>query len=73
MKGELDDKEIEIDVKASRRRSRHHDASGMEEMASQLQDMFSKFGQDKKKRKLPIGDAYKILVDEEAARLISRR
>ena len=44
----------------------------MEEMASQLQDMFSKFGQDKKKkRKLPIGDAYKVLVDEEAARLIS--
>ena len=43
----------------------------MEEMASQLQDMFLNSGRTKKKRKLPIGDAYKVLVDEEAARLIS--
>ena len=70
--GELDDKEIEIDVKAAGVGVDIMTPPGMEEMASQLQDMFSKFGQDKKKkRKLPIHDAYKILVDEEAARLIS--
>ena len=70
--GDLDDKEVEIDVKAGGVGVDIMTPPGMEEMASQLQDMFSKFGQDKKKkRKLPIGDAYKVLVDEEAARLIS--
>ena len=70
--GELDDKEIEIDVKATGVGVDIMTPPGMEEMASQLQDMFTKFGQDKKKkRKLPIRDAYKILIDEEAARLIS--
>ncbi len=70
--GDLDDKEVEIDIKGGGVGVDIMTPPGMEEMASQLQDMFSKFGQDKKKkRKLPIGDAYKILVDEEAARLIS--
>ena len=70
--GELDDKEIEIDVKATGVGVDIMTPPGMEEMASQLQDMFTKFGQDKKKkRKLPIRDAYKILIDEEAARLVS--
>ena len=70
--GALADKEVEIDIKAGGVGVDIMTPPGMEEMASQLQDMFSKFGQDKKKkRKLPIGDAYKILVDEEAARLIS--
>ena len=70
--GDLDDKEVEIDIKAGGVGVDIMTPPGMEEMASQLQDMFSKFGQDKKRtRKLPIGDAYKILVDEEAARLIS--
>ena len=69
---ELDDKEIEIDVKATGVGVDIMTPPGMEEMASQLQDMFTKFGQDKKKkRKLPIRDAYKILIDEEAARLVS--
>ena len=70
--GELDDKEIEIDVKTSGVGVDILTPPGMEDMASQLQDMFSKFGQDNtKRRKLPIQDAYKIIVDEEAARLIS--
>jgi len=70
--GELDDKEIEIDVSAAGLGVDIMTPPGMEDMANQLQDMFSKFGQDKKKkRKLPIRDAYKILIDEEAARLIS--
>ena len=70
--GELDNKQIEIDVKASSAGVDILTPPGMEDMASQLQDMFSKYGQDStKRRKLPIQDAYKIIVDEEAARLIS--
>ena len=70
--GELDNKQIEIDVKASSAGVDILTPPGMEDMASQLQDMFSKYGQDNtKRRKLPIQDAYKIIVDEEAARLIS--
>ena len=70
--GELDDKEIEIDIKTSGVGVDILTPPGMEDMASQLQDMFSKFGQNNtKRRKLPIQDAYKVIVDEEAARLIS--
>ncbi len=70
--GELDNKEIEIDVRASAIGVDILTPPGMEDMASQLQDMFSKFGQDNtKRRKLLIQDAFKIIVDEEAARLIS--
>lgn len=70
--GELDNKEIEIDVKATGVGVDILTPPGMEDMASQLQDMFSKFGQDNtKRRKLLIQDAFKIIVDEEAARLIS--
>ncbi|HAN80947.1 MAG: HslU--HslV peptidase ATPase subunit [Gammaproteobacteria bacterium] len=70
--GELDDKEIEIDVKASGVGVDILTPPGMEDMASQLQDMFSKLGQENtKRRKLPIQEAYKIIIDEEAARLIS--
>ena len=68
----MDDKEIEIDIKTSGVGVDILTPPGMEDMASQLQDMFSKFGQNNtKRRKLPIQDAYKIIVDEEAARLIS--
>ena len=68
----MDDKEIEIDVKTSGVGVDILTPPGMEDMASQLQDMFSKFGQNNtKRRKLPIKDAYKIIIDEEAARLIS--
>ena len=70
--GELDDKEIEIEIRTASGGVDIMTPPGMEEMAGQLQDMFSKFGQDKKKkRKLPIRDACKVLADEEAAQLIS--
>lgn len=70
--GDLDDTEIEIDVRTQPVGVDIMTPPGMEEMATQLQDMFSKFGQDKKKkRKLPIKEAMKLLVDEEASRLIS--
>jgi ATP-dependent HslUV protease ATP-binding subunit HslU len=44
----------------------------MEEMAEQLKGLFSQMGGGKKKtRKLPIGDAMKLLTDEEAAKLVN--
>ena len=45
---------------------------GMEEMTSQLQDMFKNMGGDKRKsRKLKIKDAFKMLRDEEAAKRVN--
>jgi ATP-dependent HslUV protease ATP-binding subunit HslU len=70
--GELNETEIEIDVRAQPAGVDIMSPPGMEDMAHQLQDMFSKFGQDRKKtRRMPIGEALRILTDEEAARLIS--
>ena len=70
--GELNETEIEVDVRAQPAGVDIMSPPGMEDMAHQLQDMFSKFGQDRKKtRRMPIGEALRILTDEEAARLIS--
>lgn len=70
--GELDDKEIDVNLRAQPVGVDIMSPPGMEDMANQLQDMFSKFGQDRKKtRRLPIRDALRLLTDEEAARLIS--
>ena len=45
---------------------------GMEEMTSQLQNLFSSMGKGKKKsRKLKVADALKLVRDEEAARLVN--
>lgn len=69
--GELDDKEIEIEVSASPIGVEIMAPPGMEEMTSQLQNMFSNISNDRKKmRKLKIADAHKILREEEAAKLI---
>ena len=69
---ELNETEIEVDVRAQPAGVDIMSPPGMEDMAHQLQDMFSKFGQDRKKtRRMPIGEALRILTDEEAARLIS--
>lgn len=70
--GQLNETEIEVDVRAQPMGVDIMSPPGMEDMAHQLQDMFSKFGQDRKKtRRMPIGEALRILTDEEAARLIS--
>lgn len=70
--GELDDTEIEIDLRVQPVGVDIMTPPGMEDMANQLQDMFSKFGQERKKtRKLPIKDAMALLADEEASRLIA--
>ncbi|MCW8125514.1 ATP-dependent protease ATPase subunit HslU [Microbulbifer halophilus] len=70
--GELDDKEIEVDVSAAPMGVEIMAPPGMEEMTNQLQGMFSNMSQDKtKKRKLTVKQAMKQLTDEEAAKLIN--
>jgi len=70
--GQLDDKEIEVDLAQMSVGVEIMAPPGMEEMTSQLQNMFSSMGGDKKtKRKLKIKDALKQLKDEEAANLLN--
>lgn len=69
--GELDHKEIEIEVSGASMGVEIMAPPGMEEMTSQLTNMFQNIGSDRKKnRKFKIRDARKILRDEEAAKLI---
>ena len=69
--GQLDDKEIELDVPAPKMGMEIMTPPGMEEMASQLQDMFSNMGGGQKQRsKMPLKQARQILEEEEAARMV---
>ena len=69
--GELDEREIEFEVNAQLGVD-IMTPPGMEEMASQLQGMFQNLGNQKtQKRKMKIGDAYAVLVEEEAAKLVN--
>ena len=70
--GNLDDKEIEVDVSAPTVGVEIMAPPGMEEMTSQLQGMFQNLNTHKTKtRKLKIKDALKILQEEEAAKLVN--
>ena len=70
--GELDDKEIEIDLRNSGAGVEIMAPPGMEEMTSQLQNMFSSMSSDKRKtRKMKVADAMKHVRDEEAAKLVN--
>ncbi|OHU86045.1 MULTISPECIES: HslU--HslV peptidase ATPase subunit [Pseudoalteromonas] len=70
--GQLDDKEIDIDIAESAPQVEIMAPPGMEEMTNQLQGMFqSMTGEKKKKKKLKIKDAFKQLVEEEAARMVN--
>ncbi len=70
--GELDDKEIEIDIAASRGSMEIFAPPGMEDLTSQIQGMFQNMSTEKKKnRKLKISEARKLLVEEEAAKLVN--
>ena len=71
--GDLDDKEIEIDVALPQVGVEIMAPPGMEEMTNQLQGMFQNLsGSQKKKKKLKIKDALKMLVEEEAERLVNQ-
>ncbi|AKJ31412.1 ATP-dependent protease ATPase subunit HslU [Caldimonas brevitalea] len=70
--GALDDKEIEIDVADIKPSLEIMGPPGMEEMTEQLRGMFANLGNGKRKtRKLKIAEAMKLLVDEEAAKLLN--
>ncbi|EJP3961116.1 HslU--HslV peptidase ATPase subunit [Salmonella enterica] len=70
--GQLDDKEIEINLAAAPMGVEIMAPPGMEEMTSQLQSLFQNLGGQKQKpRKLKIKDAMKLLVEEEAAKLVN--
>ena len=70
--GEMDDKEIDIDLEQVAVGVEIMTPPGMEEMTSQLQNMFSNLGQGKKhEQRLSIKEARKRLQDEEAGRLIN--
>jgi ATP-dependent HslUV protease ATP-binding subunit HslU len=70
--GVLDDKDIEIELNESRPQLEIMGPAGMEDMAEQLRGMFSQIGGTKRKtRKLKIAEAMKVLVDEEAAKLVN--
>jgi ATP-dependent HslUV protease ATP-binding subunit HslU len=70
--GALDDKEIEIELSATPVGVEIMAPPGMEEMTSQLQDMFQNMGGKRTRpRKLRVRDARRLLVEEEAARMIN--
>ena len=70
--GDLDDREIEIDVATPTAHMEIYAPPGMEELTQQIQGMFQNMGSSKHRtRKLKIREALKLLAEEEAARLIN--
>ncbi|MDY0250451.1 MAG: ATP-dependent protease ATPase subunit HslU [Pseudomonas sp.] len=70
--GQLDDKEIDIEVAEAPMGVEIMTPPGMEEMTSQLQNLFSGMNKGKtKSRKMRVADALKLIRDEEAARLVN--
>jgi ATP-dependent HslUV protease ATP-binding subunit HslU len=70
--GALDDKEIEIEVAEAKPALEIMGPAGMEEMAEQLKGMFANLGAAKRKtRKLKIAEALKLIVEEEAGKLVN--
>jgi ATP-dependent HslUV protease ATP-binding subunit HslU len=70
--GKLDDREIELEVSATPIGVEIMAPPGMEEMTSQLQGLFQNLGGARtKRRKLRVQEALKLLVDEEAAKLVN--
>jgi ATP-dependent HslUV protease ATP-binding subunit HslU len=71
--GALDDKEVEIDVLDAAPQMEIMAPPGMEEMTEQIKSMFAGAGGGgrKKARKMQVKDAMKILIDEEAAKLVN--
>ncbi len=71
--GKLDEKEIEVDLKAPSVGVEIMAPPGMEEMTSQLQGMFQNLGGGgkTKRSKMAIKDAMKVLTEEEAGKLVN--
>src|SRR5690606_30654487 len=70
--GALDDKDIEIEIADPKPTLEIMGPAGMEEMAEQLRGLFANVGGTKRKvRKLKIAEAHKLLIEEEAAKLVN--
>ncbi|MDR2689868.1 MAG: ATP-dependent protease ATPase subunit HslU [Azoarcus sp.] len=70
--GELDDKEVEIELAAPTMHAEIFAPPGMEDLTQQIQGMFQNLGSGKKKlRRLKIAEAMRLLTDEEAEKLIN--
>ncbi len=70
--GELDEKEIEIELAAPAATMEVMAPPGMEELTQQIQSMFQNLGRERRKpRKLKVEEAMKLAIDEEAARLVN--
>ncbi|HTS53449.1 MAG TPA: ATP-dependent protease ATPase subunit HslU [Burkholderiales bacterium] len=70
--GELNGKEIEVEIAAVQPQMEILAPPGMEELTTQIQSMFQNLGGGRRKlRKLTVGDAMKLLTEEEAAKLIN--
>jgi len=70
--GKLDDKEVEIDLEVSAVGVEIMAPPGMEEMTSQLQGLFQNMGNQRpRSRKLKIREAFKLLTEEEAGKLVN--
>jgi ATP-dependent HslUV protease ATP-binding subunit HslU len=70
--GQLDDREIEIDLSEPRPTMEIMGPAGMEDMAEQLRGMFGQMGGDRRRsRRLRIAEAMKLLIEEEAGKLVN--
>ena len=70
--GQLADTEIEIEIAQQAPQMEIMSPPGMEEMTEQIRSMFAGMAEGKKKkRKLPVSEAFKLLVEEEAARRVN--
>ncbi len=70
--GQLDDKEIELDVEMPQAGMDIMGPPGMEDMTEQIRSMFANLGGGKKtRRKLKVKEALKVLTDEEAAKMLN--
>lgn len=70
--GDLNDKEIEVDLPAMQMGVEIMAPPGMEEMSSQLQNLFQNMGGDKRQRRMmKVKDALRVLTDEEASKLVN--
>jgi ATP-dependent HslUV protease ATP-binding subunit HslU len=71
-RGELDEREIEIEVRALPAGVEIMAPPGMEEMQQQLQSMFQNLGGARSRpRRLKVREALKLLTEEEAAKLVN--
>jgi ATP-dependent HslUV protease ATP-binding subunit HslU len=70
--GQLDDKEVEVEVSLGAAQIDIMGPPGMEDLTSQLQSMFQNLGSGKKKtRKMKVSEALRVLTDEEAGRRVN--